>query len=138
MRRHLTNCELAKLLPTENVYYDLDKSFIRPDAAITLDKLAAFLKQYPQISVIASSHTDSRASQTYNVGLSMRRSQSSKEHLVRLGIDPGRIQTAYHGEGQLVNHCADGVPCPEEHQQLNRRTEFYFLNNNVRIECSDK
>ena len=52
---------LDKSIVLENIYYDLDKADIRPDAAIELDKLIAVLKDNPTIRIELSSHTDSRS-----------------------------------------------------------------------------
>ncbi|WP_207536151.1 OmpA family protein [Desertivirga arenae] len=129
----ITNCQLSKLFGLNPIYYDLDKSFIRPDAVPALTRLASLLKQYPQLTVIASSHCDSRASKAYNVGLSLRRSESAKKYLVSLGINPQRIKITYHGETQLTNQCGDDVPCSEEEQQRNRRTEFMIFKNGLNL-----
>lgn len=134
---NFNDCELKSLLASKIIYYDLDKSFIRPDAAKTLDEIAALLKKYPSIEITATSHCDSRASDKYNIALSLHRSNSSKSYLVAKGIDANRIKTAWYGEKRLTNSCADGVNCTEINQQLNRRTEFELLKNGVKIECED-
>ena len=108
------------------LYFDLDKSNIRKDAATVADALATFLKANPQFDVFASSYCDSRASNAYNIRLSERRSLSVKNYLVNKGISAGRIKISYHGENNLVNHCGNGINCTEEEQQLNRRTEFFL------------
>ncbi|QQL48907.1 OmpA family protein [Mucilaginibacter ginkgonis] len=110
-----------------NIYYDLDKSNIRPDAIIELDKVVAILSRNPQIKVQLSSYTDSRATKDYNVGLSERRSASAQAYLIDHGIEPGRLITASFGENNLVNQCADEVTCTEAQHQLNRRTEITVL-----------
>ncbi|MFI5137058.1 MAG: OmpA family protein [Sphingobacteriales bacterium] len=109
------------------IYYDLDKSNIRPDAALELDKLAALLKQYPALKIELSSHTDSRASGRYNMALSQRRAASVVAYLGKKGISADRLVAKYYGETHLVNGCADNVKCTEEEHQLNRRTEFRVI-----------
>lgn len=106
------------------VYYDLDKSIIRPDANPTLDKIAELIKKYDFIDLIVNSHTDSRASNEYNHALSQRRADAVKEYLSMHSIDPSRVKLAWYGEENLVNDCGDGVPCPEVEHQLNRRSEL--------------
>lgn len=118
---------IRQLLKQFILYYDLDKSFIRKDAAVVADKLAIFLKQNPQFDLVASSYCDSRASFDYNIKLSLRRSTSAKQYLVNKGIAANRIQIRYFGEQDLVNNCTDGVKCTEQQQQLNRRTQFFLL-----------
>lgn len=122
------NCDsIRQLLKQFILYYDLDKSFIRKDAAVVANKLAIFLKQNPQFDLVASSYCDSRASFDYNIKLSLRRSQSAKQYLVNKGIAADRIQIRYFGEQDLVNNCTDGVNCTEQQQQLNRRTQFFLM-----------
>ena len=138
----LNNCDsLKRIFAVKNIYYDLDKSFIRPDARPALDELVALMNKYPEITVITSSHCDSRASEAYNRSLSLRRAEESKTYLVARGISSSRVKVEYYGKTRLVNRCYDGVPCPEEYQQLNRRTEFDVILNGVNItrqNCDDK
>jgi outer membrane protein OmpA-like peptidoglycan-associated protein len=78
----------------------------------------------PNLSFELSSHTDSRASHTYNLMLSDARAKSAVDHLIRQGVDPDRISAKGYGESRLVNGCRDNVECTEEEHQANRRTEF--------------
>ena len=121
------NGKSKEIFLVNNIYYDLDKSSIRPDAAIELDKLAAILKAHPTFKVKIASHTDARASGDYNLALSQRRSAATVAYLIKKGIDNDRLITTAFGKTQLVNECADGVKCTEEQQQLNRRTEFRLV-----------
>jgi len=113
--------------PVRNIYYDLDKSNIRPDAAIELDKLIVLLKQHPEFKLSIASHTDTRAPGDYNIALSQRRSASVVAYLQKRGIAADRISSSALGKTQLVNDCGDGVPCAEDQHQLNRRTEFRII-----------
>lgn len=137
----LSNCDsLKRVFAVKNIYYDLDRAEIRYDARPALDELVALMNKYPEITVITSSHCDSRASDAYNRDLSIRRAQSSKNYLVSKGISASRIRVEYYGKTRLVNRCYDGVPCSEEDQQLNRRTEFDVILNGVNItreNCAD-
>jgi outer membrane protein OmpA-like peptidoglycan-associated protein len=56
--------------------------------------------------------------------LSDRRAKSTREWLIKRGIDASRLTAKGYGESQLVNKCADGVQCTEAEHQLNRRSEF--------------
>ena len=114
---------LNQVFVIENIYYDLDKWFIRDDAKPSLDKLVHILKQYP-ISVELGSHTDSRASVGYNNELSQKRAESVVRYLTMNGINPARLTAKGYGETVPVNKCKDGVPCTEPEYQANRRTEF--------------
>ncbi|HRH67300.1 MAG TPA: OmpA family protein, partial [Bacteroidia bacterium] len=113
-----------KPIVLENIYYDLDKYNIRPDAANGLDKLVGIMKDNPEISIELSSHTDSRADDAYNITLSQKRAESVVHYLVTHGIAQERLVAKGYGETQLVNGCSNGVECSEEQHQANRRTEF--------------
>jgi outer membrane protein OmpA-like peptidoglycan-associated protein len=119
-------CQYA-LDDINTIYFDLDKYYIRPDAAIELEKIVRTMQRCPNIKVVAGSHTDSRASHAYNVTLSENRAKSTVDYIVSRGIDAGRISPQGYGETQLVNHCADGVKCSEAEHQVNRRTEFVIV-----------
>ncbi|WP_250428617.1 OmpA family protein [Pontibacter ruber] len=116
-----------KAIVLENIYYDLDKFDIRPDAAKELDKLVRTLKDNPNITIELGSHTDSRESHRYNQMLSDLRAQSAVTYMVARGIERSRMKAKGYGETQLRNKCADNVSCSEEEHQWNRRTEFKIL-----------
>ena len=109
------------------IYYNLDKSDIRSDASPELDKIVQILVDNPNIKLELGSHTDSRATSEYNQKLSQRRAESAVSYIISKGITPTRIVAKGYGESQLVNQCADGIPCSEEEHQANRRTEFKVL-----------
>lgn len=106
------------------VYYDLDKSQIRPNAQPTLDKIAELMNKYSFIDLKVGSHTDARASEEYNVALSERRADAVRSYLAKYNIPEGRIKLDWFGEEKRTNDCGDGVPCPEPEHQLNRRSEL--------------
>lgn len=114
---------LEKAIVLENIYYDLDKADIRPDAAEELDKLVKILKDNPNIRIELSSHTDDRASDAYNLDLSQRRAESAVEYLVSQGIGRDRMVARGYGESQLI---IPNATTEEEHQR-NRRTEFKVI-----------
>ncbi|MDF3077563.1 MAG: hypothetical protein K0S09_1452 [Sphingobacteriaceae bacterium] len=117
----------GKTYVLKNIYYDLDKAEIRPDAARELDRLFEILKQNPGIRIELSSHTDSRASDAYNLKLSQRRAEAAVKYLWDKGISAERLIPKGYGETRLVNKCADGIECTEEEHQANRRTEIQVL-----------
>lgn len=112
----------------DNIYYDFNKSEIRKGDAGELIALSETLKQYPDLKIELTSHTDTRGTAEYNMELSRRRSESSKSYLVLQGINPNRIITHAAGETQPRNHCVDDVPCTESEHQYNRRTEVKIIN----------
>jgi len=128
------NCDsLKRLYAVKNIYYDLDRSYIRDDAKPTLNVLAEMMLDHKEISVITSSHCDTRASAEYNKALSLRRGEAAKAYLISRGVPASRIKVEYYGKSRLVNRCTDGMPCSEEDQQQNRRTEFDVIVNGVNL-----
>ena len=116
--------DLGKCFGIKMIYFDLDKSNIRPEAALDLEKILDVLNQNPTMKIDIRSHTDSRQTFKYNEALSERRAKSTINWLVKNGIDESRLTGKGYGETQLVNKCADDVICSEEEHQLNRRSEF--------------
>lgn len=117
----------GKLFTLKNLYYDLNKSNIRPDAALVLDEMVRMLHENPEVHLAIGSHTDSRADADYNYKLSVRRSESVVAYLIGKGITPDRLVAKGFGESQLINKCADGIDCSEEKHQDNRRTVMEVL-----------
>ncbi len=116
--------DLRKTLGIDIIYFDLDKSNIRPDAAVELAKILEVMKEYPTLEIDVRSHTDSRQTSKYNINLSERRAKSTIQWLIDNGIEAKRLTGKGYGETQLLNNCADDVPCSEEEHQANRRSEF--------------
>jgi outer membrane protein OmpA-like peptidoglycan-associated protein len=119
--------DCGKSIILKNILYDLDKYFIREDAKPELDRLVEFMKENPSLKVELSSHTDSRASDAYNMTLSQNRAKAAVDYIVSQGISPSRLIAKGYGETRLLNKCANGVPCTEAEHQLNRRTEFKVI-----------
>jgi outer membrane protein OmpA-like peptidoglycan-associated protein/tetratricopeptide (TPR) repeat protein len=115
---------LEEFLALKPIYFDFDKSDIRPDAAIELDKVVSYLTKYPNVKIELGSHTDSRGKTKYNQGLSEKRAESSAEYIKKRIKNPERITYKGYGESTPVNGCKNGVACTEEQHQMNRRTEF--------------
>ena len=114
-----------------NIYYDLDKFYIRPDAAKELDNLVRVMRENPTLEIELSSHTDCRQTMRYNMILSARRARSAVEYIVKKKINAKRIIAAGYGETVLTNACAceptNESNCNNDQHQANRRTEVKVL-----------
>ncbi len=119
--------KVGMVIELKNIFYDFDKSYIREDAAPELDKVVDLLRNYPSMRIELGSHTDARATNKYNQALSQRRANEAVDYIVKRGIARYRIVAMGYGENVLKNHCADGMDCPEELHQRNRRTEIKVL-----------
>jgi len=117
----------AKVYEIGDIYYDYDKSDIRPSAQPALDKLAKLLKDNPAVKIEIHSHADSRGGDSYNMNLSNRRAQSVVNYLVKAGVSKANLSSKGFGESQPVNKCIDGVECSEAEHKENRRSEFIVV-----------
>ncbi|WP_426430965.1 OmpA family protein [Winogradskyella sp. HB-48] len=126
--------DLAKILDIPIIYFDFDKSNIRYDAEIELQKVLAVLNKYPTMHIDIRSHTDCRGLADYNERLSDRRAKSTRQYLIDNGIEADRLTAKGYGESQLVNDCGceptNASSCSEDEHQLNRRSEFIITSIN--------
>jgi len=86
----------------DRVFFDFDKYNLKPDARRILEKQAAWLKKYPQLSITIEGHCDERGTREYNLGLGERRANASKDYLVALGVAANRIKTISYGKERPV------------------------------------
>lgn len=123
------DCKLTdpNVLP---IFYELGSARLTADSRNIIDeKLYKLMIEKPLIRIEINSHTDSRASDEFNMDLSQRRAESVVNYLVSKGINSNRLIAQGYGETKLVNNCSNGVDCPEEEHAKNRRTEFRVLPN---------
>jgi len=120
--------DLAKMIDIKPIYFDLGKFNIRKDAAPELDKVAAVMKEYPNMFIELGSHSDCRGVAKANLTLSDKRAKASAAYIVKKGIQKTRIVGKGYGESKLLNDCkCEGKvvsSCPEDEHSKNRRTEF--------------
>ncbi len=123
--------DLGALIAINPIYFDFNKSNIREDAAIELDKIIKILNDNPKMSIELGSHTDCRGKKEYNLKLSSSRAKSSVNYIKKRIVNPKRISGKGYGETKLKNNCScEGEiepSCSEEEHQLNRRTEFIIV-----------
>ncbi|TYB78965.1 OmpA family protein [Bizionia myxarmorum] len=110
------------------ILFDFDKSNITQQGAFELDKLVSVMKKYPNMVILAESHTDNRGAAGYNEKLSDRRAKSTVQYVISKGIDAARISGIGKGENDPKVDCKSN--CTEEEHQLNRRSEFIIVSGN--------
>ncbi|WBL21887.1 OmpA family protein [Zunongwangia sp. HRR-M8] len=114
-------------IPHENrIYFEFDKSEVTPEYQEVLDKVVDILKDSKATNIRIASHADARGSDEYNLKLSQRRADSTKEYLVNNGIASENITTKGYGESQPVNDCTEAKGCSEEEYAKNRRSVITF------------
>lgn len=111
------------VLTLGDVLFTTNSAQLQSGAGTRLNKLVAFLNEYPERMVLIEGHTDSTGNSDYNQRLSQRRSESVKSYLVRQGIGTQRLSAAGLGEERPVatNDSANG-------RQQNRRVEIIIEN----------
>ena len=107
-------------VPT-NVHFALDKANISPASAKVLNEIATVLKQHPFLAIELQGHTDSRASDQYNLALSKRRAISTRNYLMQQGVAPEQMTILPLGESKLKKPGNTSL----EHA-YNRRVEINF------------
>jgi peptidoglycan-associated lipoprotein len=103
----------------QTIYFDFDKSEIRPDQVSRLESNASWLKQNRGVKFTIEGDCDERGSEEYNLGLGDRRANRVKEFLIKEGVDPSSIKTVSYGEERPV--CREAT---DECYQKNRRAAF--------------
>lgn len=108
-----------KKLILEGVNFDNDKATLLPEAMATLDQAAATLKEWGNVKVEVAGHTDSKASDGYNMSLSQRRAEAVREYLISKGVAADRLTAKGYGESSPI---ADNET--EKGRYMNRRVEL--------------
>ncbi|NJN33343.1 MAG: OmpA family protein [Saprospiraceae bacterium] len=106
----------------KNVFFDTDKSILKSESFVELNKLKLLLTENPKMRIELRGHTDNVGSDASNLDLSTRRAAAVKDFLIQNGITADRLQSKGFGESQPV----DTNETPEGRQN-NRRTEFLIL-----------
>lgn len=86
----------------DRIFFELDASELKPEARATVERWAAWLKQYPEVTVTIEGHADERGTREYNLGLGERRGSSALNYLVALGINAARGGTISYGKERPV------------------------------------
>lgn len=121
-----------------NIYYDYNDDKILLASEQDLNLIFDLMKQYPDMVIELSSHTDARGDDDYNMKLSQRRANSAKTWLVKKGIVAERIQAVGYGESKILNKCLNDVECTDDEHRFNRRTEFKIVSGPTSIKIEKK
>lgn len=108
---------------TTIIYFDFDKSELRPEYADLLAGHANNLANNRRTRIRLEGHADERGSREYNIGLGERRSQAVRRMLLIQGASADQIATVSFGEERPAAFGSD-----EEAYQLNRRVEIVYTN----------
>jgi len=82
----------------DRVFFDFDRSEIKPEGRQTLQRQADWLKKYGNVTITVEGHCDERGTREYNLALGERRAAAVKKMLVALGVPANRISTISYGK----------------------------------------
>jgi len=108
----------------EKILFAFSKSDLSDSAKMNLDNLATILKNNPNTNIEIQGHTDSRGTEEYNMGLSLRRANTVRDYLISQGIDGSRMTVK--GYGETAPAYSNDTP---EGMAQNRRVEFLITAN---------
>lgn len=116
--------EKGQTIRLNNVYFDTDKYNFKADTYFELDRLVAMLKEYVNLKIEVSGHTDSQGDDEHNQLLSTNRAKAVYDYLIKKGISPERISYKGYGKSKPV-----ATNDTDKGRQQNRRVEFMILEN---------
>lgn len=124
--------EPPRTIRLDRVYFDTNKSTIRPESFDMLNELVGFLKDKPNIIIEIAGHTDNVGADAANKTLSQNRANAVKRYLMKKGIAANRLKPKGYGEERPIttNETKEG-------RQMNRRTEVYILEESYIKEAND-
>ena len=119
---YLDRIKVGTTVRLDNIFFDFDKTDLRPESITELNKVVEFLKTNPTVKVEIAGHTDSKGSDQYNINLSDGRASSVRSYLLEHWIDEARVSSKGYGEEVPVESNET-----DEGRQKNRRVEFTIL-----------
>jgi len=119
---YLVPLEVGGIVLLNNIFFDFDKSILRPESLPEVKRVANLLRLNASMTIEISGHTDDVGSIDHNKQLSIARAVSVRKKLIDLGIDPSRMKAVGFGETKPV-----AANNSDANRQLNRRVEFIIL-----------
>jgi len=123
--------DLAIKLKLNPIYFDFDKSDVRPDAVPELDKIVKTMNDNPNMAIDVKAYTDCRGTMAYNIELSKKRAAVTAWYIKSRISGKDRVSSKGLGETNLTNDCAcEGTvvsDCTDGEFQLDRRSEFIVV-----------
>lgn len=114
--------EVGVTVRLKNIYFDFDKTTLKTESFVELNRVVDFLKQNAHVEIEISGHTDNKGSDDYNHDLSQGRSQAVVDYIVSQGIDRSRLSAHGYGESKPID-----TNDTDEGRANNRRVEFTIL-----------
>lgn len=111
----------TSILAQRIVYFDFDRSEVKPEFMAVVQAHAQYLSSNPNARVTLEGHTDERGSREYNVGLGNRRAQAVRRMLMFHGVADRQVETVSYGEEKPAARGQN-----EDAWARNRRVEIIY------------
>src|SRR5690606_5940633 len=95
--------EVGVTVRLKNIYFDTDKTTLKKESFVELNKVVDLLKQNPSVEIEIAGHTDSQGTDEYNANLSQGRSEAVVNYLISQGIDGYRLTSHGYGESKPID-----------------------------------
>jgi peptidoglycan-associated lipoprotein len=93
-----TTVSVRAMPQARSIYYEYDKSEIKPEGVKTIDAHAQYLRVHPEVKVKVEGNADERGSAEYNLALGQRRADAVMQRMTILGVPSDRIETVSFGK----------------------------------------
>ncbi len=114
--------EVGKHIRLDNIFFDFDKSTLKPESETELGTVLDLLTDYPLMHIELEAHTDDQGTDDYNQRLSEARAKAVVDWLVTKKVDAERLSWKGYGESKPL------VPNTDEATRAqNRRVEFKVM-----------
>ena len=124
----LDRVEVGSKIVLNNIFFDSNKSILRKESTIEIEKLVKLMKEYPELVIEVSGHTDNKGNDLTNMKLSQARSQAVVNAIIKKGIKKDKLVAKGYGETLPIapNTLPNGKPDLKGMQQ-NRRVEMKIV-----------
>lgn len=131
----LTECDPYRsvvFIIGDRIFFEFDSATLRPDAIDHIERLAAYLKCFPDKHFMIEGHTDSRGSHKYNLELGCQRAKAAERAFIEHGLPVERMRTISYGADR-PSHLGDN----EEAWSQNRRVVFLVIEKLRESNCGE-
>ena len=120
----LDKVEVGSKIVLNNIFFQSNQSILSKESEIEINELVKLMKEYPELVIEVSGHTDSKGNDEANMKLSQERSQAVVNAIVKKGIDKAKLVAKGYGEtAPIVPNDLSDV----KGMQQNRRVEMKIV-----------
>ncbi|MCB2376898.1 OmpA family protein [Hymenobacter sp. BT635] len=119
---YLEPLRAGRSIVLNNLFFDTNQFDLKPTSRTELNRLIQFMRQYQEVQVEVSGHTDDVGADADNITLSQNRARAVYNYLIEHGVKATRLR--YKGYGETKPLAPNDS---EAHRQQNRRIELKIL-----------